>query len=848
VMFVRAAAAWVAGMLCVAAPGPVRSQTAADSVIATPQQRYDAGPLHRLLLGSHNRDLWATPVKAEVLNLDRFAGGLTLTGLGGGQQTRSLRFRDAGGREYAFRLIDKDASRTLDPELQRSIAASVLQDQVSALLPMAPLVVSALLEATGVLQAPPSLVVMPDVAALGEYRTEFANRLGFIEERPASGPEDTPGFAGAAEVEGSNDFLTRLERDPRNRVDDRAFVRARLMDAFVGDWDRHPDQWRWAAFEQDGVRRWLPVPRDRDWALARLDGFLVWAAGFAFPNYIGFDFDFPSAFRLTWAGRALDRRLLTETPRTVWEEEARSLSARLTDDVVDRAVRRLPPAYYERIGESLTRALRNRRDHLLEFAGEYYRLLAEYTDIHTTDQAEIAQVERLPGERVRITVRDRSGQPPHYDRIFLAEETREIRLWLHGGDDRADVTGEPAGPIRIRILGGGSSDTLIDRTSGHRVHFYDDRGANVYVPAPGTEIDESVWVERMAPGTETQQAPARDWGSWWIPYPIFAVQPDVGLVIGAGLLRYGYAFRHFPWQNRLSLSLGLGTGSGRPQASIDYQFFLRGVRARAHASYSGLARENFFGFGNETDNTASRSFYRAEREDIRLFTSLQVRTGVLGIEAGPAFRAIRPIEGGATLLDSVSVYGDDTFREAGLNAALEVDTRNSWPAASRGVHLRLASRFFPALLDVREPFGGVRGEGSVRLGGATPASLVLALRGGGEKLWGRVPFHEAAYLGGNGTVRGFANNRFAGDASAFANAEVRFPLTRFYFMLPGHLGLFGLADAGRVFARGETSDRWHNAVGGGLWISALSPVNAMSIAVARSRERTGVYVQAGFMF
>ena len=42
--------------------------------------RYRAGWFHRLLFGSHYRDLWATTVQVEVLDLSRFAGGLTPTG------------------------------------------------------------------------------------------------------------------------------------------------------------------------------------------------------------------------------------------------------------------------------------------------------------------------------------------------------------------------------------------------------------------------------------------------------------------------------------------------------------------------------------------------------------------------------------------------------------------------------------------------------------------------------------------------------------------------------------------------------------------------------------------------
>jgi hypothetical protein len=296
------------------------------------------------------------------------------------------------------------------------------------------------------------------------------------------------------------------------------------------------------------------------------------------------------------------------------------------------------------------------------------------------------------------------------------------------------------------------------------------------------------------------------------------------------------------------VSLGFGTGSRRPQGTVDYQFHAGSVRSRLTARYSGLDRQNFFGFGNETGNTGSRSFYRAEREFVDLSAAVRAGSELVNFSFGPTFRAARPIENEATLLDTLDAYGNSRFREAGLTTSFEVDTRNSWPAASRGLHLKIDGRYFPALLDVSEPFGGVRAEGSVRVGGATPASLVLALRTGGEKVWGRVPLHEAAYIGGNGTVRGFANQRFAGDASVFANAELRFPLTEFFFMLPGHLGLFGLADTGRVFVNGESSDRWHSAAGGGFWISALSPANALSIAIAGSREQTGVYIQAGFMF
>jgi hypothetical protein len=67
-------------------------------------------------------------------------------------------------------------------------------------------------------------------------------------------------------------------------------------------------------------------------------------------------------------------------------------------------------------------------------------------------------------------------------------------------------------------------------------------------------------------------------------------------------------------------------------------------------------------------------------------------------------------------------------------------------------------------------------------------------------------------------------------------------------VLPTQLGVFGLADAGRVFVEGESSDKWHTAVGGGVSLSYLQRAYTFSVALASGEERTGVYIQAGFGF
>ena len=446
----------ILGLMLCAPAGRVTAQAIKDApagrrVVVTADARYQAGWLHRLMLGDHRRDVWAAPVRAPVLELASFAGGLRPVRRGGGYQTRSLRMVGNDGRTYVFRSLVKDAARSLPKELQETVAADVLQDQISAIHPGGALVLPKLLAAADVLHAEPRLVVMPDDPSLGEFRQEFAGALGLLEERPDEGPDGEPGFAGSARVVASDEFLQELEESSSERVDTRAFLTARLLDVLVGDWDRHPDQWRWARFDDGAAHVWRPIPRDRDFAFCRLDGPLPWVGRFQWPQLVGFGPDYPPMRNLTWNGRTLDRRLLTSLERPVWDSTATALQARLSDAVLESAVRQMPPEYFERGGAELLADLKTRRDHLREAAQAFYRLLARDVDVHATDEPELGVIERHADGAVEVRLyRAAPGEPgsaashentPYFRRTFLPGETQEVRLYLHGGADRLVVRG-----------------------------------------------------------------------------------------------------------------------------------------------------------------------------------------------------------------------------------------------------------------------------------------------------------------------------------------------------------------------------------------------------------------------
>ena len=831
-----------------------RGGTSRDSVTTTPEGRYEANGFHRFFLGDLNRDLWPAPIPAPILDLSRFGGGLTPLRKGGGLQTRSLRMRGGNGQVYNFRSIDKDATRSLDPLLRNALPARVMQDQIGALFPLSALIVAPLLEAADVLHPDPTLVVMPDDPALGEFREEFAGLLGWIEVRPDEGPDGEPGFAGSTRVIGSPRLLERLEESPEERVNAESYLRARLMDVFVGDWDRHPDQWRWAGFEVGNSMVWEPIPRDRDWALARLDGVLVYAAGRYFSHYRGFDTDYEPAFNATFTGRALDRRILQHLTRADFLRTAEALQRAIDDQVLEEAVGRLPPSYERERGDWLREALTNRRDGLVRFAGEYYDLLAGWVDIYGSDEEDLALVEHLGGGQTRVRLfelrRNEPSDRPYFDRTFSDGETREIRLFLHGDDDRVEITGAVPSRIHVRAIGGGGDDEYRDE-SGGRSSFHDHRGDNEFESGPRTEIDEEDWEEPPDQFSATHQSKARDWGSWTLGYPLLSYNPDHGIYLGATIRRDTYGFRHFPYERRLVVTGALGPSVGRARATVHYDFPVagRGVRGLLDASASSKEFTRFFGFGNDTELFGDDDFFRFTRDEVTVDLQVgTVQTDPFRFSVGPSFLFMDHDEIEGRLIGQLQPYGLDRFSQIGLKAKAALDRRDHPMTPRSGWIVEGQARVFPALMDVEEAFGGVAGQGRWYLSADGTLKPTLAFRVGGEKRWGTLPYHEAAYLGGPASALGLREQRFAGDATVYGGAMASVFLTRFFFLLPGELGLLALSEAGRVFLDGESPGGWHGSYGGGVWLSFVNPHTQVSLTVARSSERTGLYFGLGWPF
>jgi len=842
------AAAWLAG------PAALASQRSSDTVVAA-GPRYRAGGVHRWLLGSTWRDLWTAPATIPVLDLGTYAGGLTPTETGGGLQTHSLRFRADNGREYAFRSADKDQTQSLHPDLRgRTLTAWVVQDQVSSLVPAAGVAAHRVEAAAGVPHTTEELFVMPDDPRLGEFRRQFAGMVGTMEERPAAGRTGVHALAGADRIVETEEFLDSLQSGHGERLDDRGYLAVRLVDILLGDWDRHGGQYLWARFPQaGGGHLWRVLPRDRDYAFVDYDGLGPRIAHGFIPNVIHYRGTIDLRPLLLNASQ-LDHRLLGAIPRTAWDSVTAAVRAELTDAEIDAAVGALPAAWRQREGARLSRTLKERRDDLPRVSASFYHIIAREPEAHATDLADAAVVERQPDGNVWVTLTPAGGGEPIYRRWFNWWDTREVRVYLHGGGDVARVTGTGPEQVIVRVIGGGGDDDLRDEgRAGHRTAFYDSEGDNRYTRRDHTKVDESPWEPKLwVPGGGS--LPPREWGtSGGLLTPAFGWRPaSVGPYVGIGPSWTRYGFRRQPYATKQQVRFMWAVQHARFGAEYlgDFRYVGRPEdMTLVLARVSEMEASRFHGFGNDTggEGETSSHFRVFEHQlmgNAAYWRGVGRRAWVVGEITG---RFTDPEPRAGTPAGDLHPRGSDDFAIVGGRLGLVLDRADTTAYPRRGWKLETWGTGFPIAFHDATAFGRARAVGITYLS-ARELGPTLALRAGGERVWGGFPFQYAAFLGGGGTIRGYQSERYQGDASAFGTAELRQVVTRANLLVArGELGVLALADAGRVWYGGASPGDWHTAYGGGLFFAFMDRRRAVTVTYAHG-ERNTVYAGFGLPF
>ena len=820
-----------------------------ETVSIVANKKYEANGLKRLFLGTDYRRSWTTEINVPVLNLDTVGGGIAPYQRGGGRQTKSLKFLAADQSEYVFRSVDKDPSRALSFDLRRSLISLAVRDQTTAQQPYGALATSKLLDELDILHARPRLYVMPDDEKLGPFRETFGNMLGMLEERPTGVKAFRKTFAGADEIRKTIKMFRQLYKDRDNQIAQDEFVRARVFDILIGDWGRHEDNWKWAGFDREGGVHYRPIPRDRDHVFSRWDGILPWLADreWAKPSGENFDFTLKGLRSLTWQARHMDRFLGSELTRADWVNAASFIQQEISASEIDAAMAVMPPEISADV-KVIAQKLKQRQKDLPRYAEQYYRMLAKEVDIVGSVKHELFEVNRLPDGKVEVDMyklKKGKKDKQFYSRIFDPKETKEIRLFGLHGEDAFLINGESNKSIKLRVLPGPGVDSIVDQS-------------NVLRQKNMTLIYDEYQTDHKITGAESKLASSPEHDTYhyrrtaftyntYLPLVFLYYNSGNGLSGGGGLFfkNQAYGKPDFSSTHRI-----FGTYSSLDNMRFAYKGTWRHVFGSWDLALGGdLDRRRrfnyYFGVGNESeidqtlfDNT---DFYTLRYTSVQAYAGLQNtfwQRSTFGLGLSVISNGGESLDDNSFPEEGGSIPGESPLRMARAHVVLDIDLRDRPDLPTQGTRFMMHNYISKALNAKGESFGQLKGVAEYF---TTAYPVTLGIRLGGAYMTGDPPFYELQYLGQRTYLRGYRQNRFAGHHSLFFNSDLRISLKENpNALIPFKFGLRLFYDVGRVYVRGETSNKLHHGYGAGIYFTPFRERYALNLSLGFSEEESAL--------
>jgi len=845
------------------------------TVKAQASNRYRANKSRTKWMGENYRAEWEQEIEVPVFDLTKERGGLEILQRGGGRQTLSLRLRDSLDREYSLRSIEKFPEQALPEPFRNTFAEELVQDQISAAHPYGAVVVPYLAHAAGIYHTNPKVVFIPDDPRFGVYRKDFANQVMLFEERADGSGEGLEFFGSPEKMISSTKLLEQLAKDNDNKVDQEFFLRSRLFDMWIGDWDRHDDQWRWAEFDSKKGKTYRPIPRDRDQAFfvneGRIPRFI--SKPWLLFQFEGFNNKIRRPSGLMFSGRYIDRMFLTTLSREQWIAVADSLSAALTDNAIESAIKQWPDSIYKLHGDEIISKLKSRRKTLREDALKHYLFLTKEVEVVGSDKRELFEITRKENGDLSVNVfkldKDSKMGKLIYEREFLKNETQEVRAYGLGGDDKFVIRG-PKNGMKVRIIGGKGNDQ-VEVGRDKEVFLYDVKneitlsgGANVI----DRTSDDAIVNEYNWKAFKYNRSAPLVYGNY---------NADDGLFIGGGYISQKQGFRKEPFKSQHFLlgSYAINTSS----FNFQYDGEFTGVIGKWDLEIDADMKapnyvNNFFGWGNESvfdkniddqPNVAvddAIDYYRVRFQEIQLTTTLNRKFWQWGfVKIGPTYQRIE-IEDVSDEDRFINEYAATTplIEEArdygGLTYTWGFDKRNHPQLTTRGIYFEQHSRIMKGFST--QNFTSHNASVSFYQAFKFPAIVTFALRAGGGVNTGEYEFYQGQILDGKSEVRGFRKTRFYGNKRVYFNNEVRLRLASIHsYLFPAHLGILGFYDVGRVWYKDDSgvdpssptgkSDQWHKGFGGGFWFTPFN-LALVSTEVGHSVEGTLFYIRLGFLF
>ncbi len=825
------------------------------------------GKFYKYIWGERYRKQYGTKVKAKKVRLDTLFGGLKPIRKGGGHQSKSLRLEDKDGREYVMRALRKNAlqylqavafkTQYIEGQFDDTYSEDLLLDVFTGSHPYAPFTVATLAKAIGVLHTKPQLFYVPKQETLAHFNDEFGDELYMIEERAASGHGDKVNFGYSNKVISTNDVLKKIRKNANSIIDESAYIRARLFDMVLGDWDRHEDQWRWAAFKENNKTVYRPFPRDRDQVFSIMaDGALL--------NYItksvpalrlmqSYEEEMGNTKWFNLEPYPLDMAIITEAKKATWDTEVSFIQKNITDQIIDEALSYFPSEVTDQIVVDIKRKLKGRVRNLQKISNEYFKHMNNFAVIRGTDKDDYFEIERLANGITQVTgyrIKKGKKEDIFHQKKYNANATKEI--WIYGLDDRDvfKVFGAYSKGSFVRIIGGQNND-IYNILNSHKVKVYDYKSKkNTFLTNKGRKNLTDSYTTNVYDYKKLKYSSTE-------VFPTFGVNPDDGLKLGLLGVFTNYGFDRNPFTTQYSLA----TSYYFATEGFDIKFTSEFANVIGNWNF-GLEAEftspnysvNFFGFGNQTinPNFIDEDTYNEDYNRVKLrknaIAPYFIWRGKLGgnFRIGVSYESIEVDNTSGRYIATTILTNKNTFFGTEAHYNFENQDNSAFPTLGMKADITVG---FKSNTESNASFGYIIPALSFDYKLVTSGQLVLATKIKSHLNFGNgFEFYQGASIGAHDGLRGYRNQRFTGKNSFYQSTDIRLNLREVKTgLLPLHIGIYGGYDYGRVWLDHNTTTNWNSSIGGGIFLNGADMITA-NLGIFKGDEYARVAFSLGFSF
>ena len=825
-----------------------------DSVMTKKNKFYE------FLWGKHYRDYYSRKINVRNLALDTLFGGVKTDRAGGGHQTKSLRLETKNGEEYVIRALKKSGVRFLQAvafknqyvidDFSGSYTDKFLLDFYTTSHPYTPLVIGGMSDKLGIRHTTPQLFYIPKQKTLKNFNDNFGDEMYYLEDRPME-TDDNPN-----KVLGTDEVILNIAKDEKYKIDEKAWIKARLFDMLIGDWDRHHDQWKFEEKKENGSVIYSPIPKDRDQAFAKYDGFITGIL-MEFPelkHMQTFDSEIES---VKWFNREpypLDLVFAKNSVQKDWVTEAEFIQNNLSEKDIREAFENLPKEVQDQVSENLIQKLLIRKKDLQKYASQYFRTLQEKVILTGTDKKDKFVITRLPNNEteIRIYRLKKSGEELASSKIYSGEITREILLYGLDDDDEFVVEGQQKSSIRIVLLGGLDYDKYVV-SNGKKVKIYDYKSKKNNFDNRGNArlfLTDDYDVNQYNYRNPKYNV--------FTTYLNFGFNPDDALAVGFNADYTVNDFIKNPYSQKHHFLANYFTGTEGYELAYQGLFpaltggWFYGLDTRVTSSHY---IRNFYGIGNRSVNPKDESGERFNNVRAREFAfspSINWNKNAATFSAKLNYEILKIAKTDNRYISLPGVVDDDVFSSkqfGGADVSFIYENYDNRANPKQGMKFDIRTVYNINLKDTDRQYASLEtGLGFLHYL-TNNKKLVWSSYAKAKWLLGNdYEFYQMATLGGNTDLRGFSFNRFYGKHSFYQTSDLRYEIGKIKnSILPLTYGVFGGIDVGRVWIPNEHSKKWHNSYGGGFWLNAVDAIS-VNMSYFNSSDGGRLVVGVGGIF